>query len=202
MTDFTFATFAAKNENDVDIFNLNRIVIAPGRFNPPHRGHKFMFERLKETARELKATPVVIIVDTGKICERNPLDGETRELYIKEMFPGVKTIIAKNPYDAVVSLHEDGMLPVGGVCGADRASSYKGMIGRIFGDVVMEQYHDEVLHRDPDSDDIAGISASLLRESVKQGNIAKFRTMVDLDRMHANDLFDMIKKGMEIEDGD
>ena len=195
MSAFNLTNFISESTEDVDTTDMKKIVIAPGRFNPPHRGHKSMFETLSSVSEQLNAIPVIIIVDSGKYDERNPLTGSVREEYINKMYPDVITVIAKNPYDAVVGLHDVGFIPVGGVCGKDRADSYKQMIGRIFGESIKDQYHDEILKRDPESDDIAGISASKVRESVKDGNRAAFRTMVDLPREDANALFNLIEIG-------
>ena len=118
----------------LDTSNDAPVVIAPGRFNPPTRGHQQMIRELVALGQQLNAKPVIIVVDSGKQDDRNPLSGEVRKEYLQKMFPSIDIHIAKNPYEAVYDLHDKhGEVPVGGVTGLDRADSYKKMIGRIFG---------------------------------------------------------------------
>lgn len=181
-----------------DVSDFTKIVISPGRFNPPHRGHKLMIDKLIALGKKLNAEPVVLVIDSGKYGPKNPLTGEIRKKYLSKMFPGVRVEIAKNPYDAVYDLADKHkMVPVGGVTGADRGKSYQAMVGRIFGDKVKEDYEAEVLHRDPDaSDDVAGASATKAREAAKAGDVAKFRALTGLEDKEARDLIKQLVKGM------
>jgi nicotinamide mononucleotide adenylyltransferase len=172
-----------------------RVVISPGRFNPPHLGHKLLIDTLKKLGRDLNATPVVIVVDSGKRDARNPLSGDIRKKYLSKMFPDVQLVTAHNPYDAVEQLHTaHNMIPVGGVTGSDRADSYKKMVGRIFGKDAEQQYHSEVLHRDPDAEgNVAGVSASKVREAALNNDVVKVRAMTGLNYDDATQLIEMIR---------
>ncbi len=184
----------------LDTTNDQPVVIAPGRFNPPTRGHHLMIRELVELGQRLNAKPVVIVVDSGKYNERNPLTGEVRKQVLQKMFPGIDIHIAKNPYEAVYDLHDKHQeVPVGGVTGADRADSYKKMIGRIFGSAEEEQYQAKVLHRDPDSDnDVAGVSGTKAREAASRNDEGSFRAMTGLDHDDAVALMAQIRKGMGV----
>lgn len=176
------------------------IVIAPGRFSPPHRGHKLVIDKLVALGERLNAQPVVLIIDSGKYGPKNPLKGEVRKEYLQKMFPGMRFEVYKNPYEAVADLSEtEQLLPVGGVAGQDRGNNYKGMVGRIFGNKIMNEYHSEVLYRDPDanSDDIKGISATKARKAAIEGNVAAFRAMTGLDDKDSRTLIKLLVDGME-----
>lgn len=175
-----------------DIAKRKRVVISPGRFNPPHLGHKLMVTKLLELAKKKDAEPYIIVVDSGKRDEKNPLDGETRVTYLRKMFPKVNIVVAKNPYDAVEMLMEKGFVPAGGVTGSDRADSYKKMVGRIFGKEVQDEYEAKILARDPDADGVTGISASKVRAAAKAGETNKVRAMTGLNNDEAVDLIKKI----------
>ncbi|MCA9040823.1 MAG: adenylyltransferase/cytidyltransferase family protein, partial [Planctomycetaceae bacterium] len=64
-----------------------------GKFMPPHLGHQYLFEFAREYVDEL-----AIVVET----ERNqPIPGELRYSWVKEMFPTVNVLhlTDENPQD-------------------------------------------------------------------------------------------------------
>ncbi len=193
------AKFIAEADKVKDFSEHTPIVIAPGRFNPPHRGHKLVIDKLVTLGEKLDAQPVVLIIDSGKYGPKNPLTGEVRKAYLEKMFPEMRYEVYKNPYEGVEHLSEtEKLIPVGGVAGADRGSNYKGMVGRIFGEQIMNEYHSEVLYRNPDAEnDIAGISATKAREAAMEGNIAAFRAMTGLDDDDSRTLIKLLVDGME-----
>lgn len=201
MLDFRTYTIITETEKEkLDTSNDRPVVIAPGRFNPPTRGHMLMIRELIALGQQLNAKPVIIVVDSKKYDERNPLTGEVRKEFLQKMFPMIDIHIAKNPYEAVFDLHDQHQeVPVGGVTGADRADSYKAMIGRIFGPEEMERYEAKVLHRDPDSDkDVAGVSGTKAREAAARDDEGSFRAMTGLGHEDAIKLMALVRKGMGI----
>ncbi len=71
--------FLKEVEDFGDVSKFKKIVIAPGRFNPPHLGHKLMIDKLVELGKKLDAEPVVLIIDSGKYGPKNPLPGKVRQ---------------------------------------------------------------------------------------------------------------------------
>ncbi len=197
-----FAQFIAESDKIKDYSEHKPIVIAPGRFNPPHRGHKLVIDKLVELGEKLEAQPVVLVIDSGKYGPKNPLTGSVRKAYLEKMFPEMRFEVYKNPYEAVEQLSEtEKLIPIGGVAGADRGSNYKGMVGRIFGEQIMNEYHSEVLYRDPDADssDIKGISATKAREAAMEGDVAAFRAMTGLDDQDSKNLIKLLVDGMKLD---
>ena len=189
-----------ENDKFRDASRYAPIVIAPGRFNPPHRGHKLIIDKLVALSEKLDAQPVVLIIDSGKYGPKNPLSGEVRKEYLQKMFPEIRFEVFKNAFEAVIKLAEkDQLVPVGGVAGQDRGTAYKGMVGQIFGDDVKNRYLSEVLHRDPDSDstDVKGISATRARQAAMEGDIAAFRAMTGFADEEAKTLMKLLVDGME-----
>ena len=197
-----FAQFIAESDKIKDYSEHKPIVIAPGRFNPPHRGHKLVIDKLVELSEKLEAQPVVLVIDSGKYGPKNPLTGSVRKSYLEKMFPEMRFEVYKNPYQAVAQLSEtEKLIPVGGVAGVDRGNNYKGMVGQIFGEKIMNEYHSEVLYRDPDADssDIKGISATKAREAAMEGDVAAFRAMTGLDDEDSRNLIKLLVDGMELD---
>ncbi|KKM90980.1 hypothetical protein LCGC14_1233150 [marine sediment metagenome] len=189
-----------ENDKFRDASRYAPIVIAPGRFNPPHRGHKLIIDKLVALSEKLDAQPVVLIIDSGKYGPKNPLSGEVRKEYLQKMFPEIRFEVFKNAFEAVIELaQKDRLVPIGGVTGRDRGNAYKGMISQIFGDDIGKKYLSEVIHRDPDSDsaDIKGISATRARQAAIEGDIAAFRAMTGFADEEAKTLMKLLVNGME-----
>lgn len=195
----SFIQFVAESDEIKDFSEHKPIVIAPGRFNPPHRGHKLVIDKLVALGEKLEAQPVVLVIDSEKYGPKNPLTGGVRKAYLQKMFPEMRFEVYKNPYDAVDSLSEqEKLIPIGGVAGEDRGNSYKGMVGRIFNEQIMNEYQSEVLHRDLDADstDIAGISGTKAREAALQEDVPAFRAMTGLELNDARELMKLLVDGM------
>ena len=196
--------FLAEDDKFKDMSQHSPIVIAPGRFNPPHRGHKLIIDKLVALGEKLGAQPVVLIIDSGKYGPKNPLSGDVRKEYLQKMFPEMRFEVFQNPYDAVVDLAEkEQLIPVGGVAGADRGENYRGMVGRIFGENAKKNYLSEVLYRNPDSDseDIKGISATKARKAALEGDVAAFRAMTGFGDDESRTLMKLLVDGIETDVG-
>ena len=195
----SLSQFLTEADEIKDFTEHKPIVIAPGRFNPPHRGHKLIIDKLVTLGERLGAQPVVLIIDSGKYGPKNPLSGEVRKAYLQKMFPEMRFEVFKNPYEAVAELSEkEKLIPVGGVAGEDRGNNYKGMVGRIFGEQIMNEYQSEVLHRDPDAEveDIKGISGTKARWAALEGDVPAFRAMTGLNDKDARELMKLLVDGM------
>lgn len=192
--------FLSESEQPKDFSEHKPIVIAPGRYNPPHRGHKLVIDKLVALGESLNARPVVLIIDSGRYGPNNPLTGEVRKQYLQKMFPEMQFEVYRNPFEAVADLAETRKLvPVGGVAGTDRGDSYKGMVGRIFGESIKENYRSEVLHRDPDAEDAKGFSGTKVREAATEGDVAAIRAMTGLSDEDARSLQKLLIDGMGLD---
>ena len=194
MVDISFKSFLTETTSEYDTFDMKRVVIAPGRYNPPHRGHSRIIEQLQTQCEALDATPVIVVIDSGKYDSRNPLDGNTRVELLEKIYPNIEKIVSQNAYGAMLEMQKRKMLPVCGVTGTDRKAAYKQVVGSVFGESIGEQFVSDSLYRDPDSEELVGISGTKVREAVMNGERCKFRTMVDFDTDDANDLFERLRE--------
>jgi cytidyltransferase-like protein len=70
---------------------MNSVVFTYGRFNPPHKGHRVMIEKVIETARKTNKTPVIVVSHSYGNA-KNPLPIENKMRILRSWFPGVTII--------------------------------------------------------------------------------------------------------------
>ncbi len=153
---------------------FKRVVMAPGRFQPPHGGHEAMIKQLVSFGRKMKAEPVILVVSGSKQSDKNPLAGGVRVQALRSVFKGMMVIEAKNPFAAVEELYKKKMVPVGIVAGSDRASDYK-RVGDFY---QISDFKTDALKRDPDAEGIASFSATRVRERVADNDLEGFLKMM------------------------
>ena len=153
---------------------FKRVVMAPGRFQPPHGGHEAMIKQLVSFGRKMKAEPVILVVSGSKQSDKNPLVAGVRVQALRSVFKGVMVIEAKNPFAAVEELYKKKMVPAGIVAGSDRANDYK-RVGDFY---QIPDFKTEGLKRDPDAEGIASFSATRVRERVADNDLEGFLKMM------------------------
>jgi FAD synthase len=153
---------------------FKRVVMAPGRFQPPHGGHEAMIKQLVSFGRKMKAEPVIVVVSGSTQSEKNPLAGGVRVQALRSVFKGIMVIEAKNPFEATEQLFKKKMVPVGIVAGSDRANDYK-RLGDFY---QIPGFKTDSLKRDPDAEGIASFSATRVRERVADNDLAGFLKMM------------------------
>jgi hypothetical protein len=122
------------------------VVFTYGRFQPPHSGHQRLINHIHERARELHATPYVIVsssctskwfssatykkqqkANTFKNCKDindNPLTMKQKLKYLRKMFPTTKFIPADkygvNIFNVLGNMRDKGYTKFVGLFGSDR----------------------------------------------------------------------------------
>jgi len=162
------------NFSSSDAAGFKRVVLAPGRFQPPHGGHEAVIKQLVSFGRKMKAEPVIVVVSGSSQSDKNPLSGGVRVQSLRSVFKGIKVLEAKNPFDATEQLFKKKMVPVGIVAGSDRANDYK-RVGDFY---QIPGFKTEALKRDPDAEGIASFSATRVRERVAEGDLKGFLKMM------------------------
>ena len=134
--------------------NPNKIVIFTyGRFQPPHSGHQKLINHIHEKARELHATPYVIVsssctdkwfssltykkqqkANTFENCKDindNPLTMKQKLKYLRKMFPTTKFIRADkygvNIFNVLGNMRDKGYTKFVGLFGSDRKPVFENM---------------------------------------------------------------------------
>ena len=183
------------------------IVIVFGRFNPPTIGHKRLIDA---SAREAKRAgyDLKIFPSRTQDKKKNPLDPGMKINYMKQMFPDYEENIqndaeANTIFDVLTNSYGEGYKNATIMVGQDRLAEFQGLAQKYNGSDLYNFDNIMVMSggtRDPDSDDVTGMSASKMRNFVTQGNFQSFAQGIPdtLKPMQKRELFNMVGKAMGV----
>ena len=148
-----------------------------GRFNPPTTGHELLINKVKEFAG---GGDYFIFPSHSQDKKKNPLSAEQKVKFMKQMYSSHKDAIV---YDAQVRdaikalkwLEDNGYTDAIFVVGSDRVPAFQ----------FIKQYNGKDYNmntveiksageRDPDADDVSGMSASKMRKAVQDMDLDTF----------------------------
>lgn len=155
-----------------------KIVFAFVRFQPPTIGHELLITTVKETA-EKNHCPYVIYVSKTQDHKKNPLSIEQKMMYLNKLFPGTNFVAAgpttRTPIEAAKELNgkfTDLIL----VAGSDRAQlrdTLKAYNGKEYNYNSIDFV--SAGDRDPDADDVSGVSGTNVRQLAVDGDYKSFK---------------------------
>ena len=183
------------------------LTIAFGRFNPPTTGHEKLLDTVASSSDD---DDYMIVPSRSQDQKKNPLDADTKVSVMQKMFPKHKNKIVNDAnnrtiFDVLKKAHTDGYANVRIVGGGDRvkefdklANDYNGKLYQFDNLEVMSAGD-----RDPDSDDVTGMSASKQRKAAAENDIKAFMKGVpkSLSQKDAEQLFKKIRTAMNIKEG-
>ena len=183
------------------------LTIAFGRFNPPTTGHEKLLDTVASSSDD---NDYMIIPSRTQDKKKNPLDADTKVSVMQKMFPKHKDKIVndannKTIFDVLKKAHTDGYANVRILGGADRVKEFEKLTGNYNGKLY--QFDNLEIKsagdRDPDSEDITGMSASKQRKAAAEGDIKTFMKGVpkSLSQKDAEELFKKIRTAMNIKEG-
>lgn len=181
------------------------VVFAFGRFNPPTTGHQLLVEFVKKLASQKRADHL-IYASRSHDEKKNPLTLDRKLHYLGLMFPGTNFAGASAAQPtfiqaaaAINSRYRNLVM----VAGSDRVPEYKKILEKYNG---KDFNYDSIQvvsagERDPDSDDVSGMSASKMRALAQKGNFEQFKQgvpsrMRDID---ARRMMNDVREGMGLE---
>ena len=183
------------------------LTIAFGRFNPPTTGHGKLLDTVASNSDE---GDYVIVPSRSQDKKKNPLDADTKIAVMQKMFPNHKDKIVNDQanrtiFDVLKKAHTDGYSNVRILGGADRVNEYEKLANNYNGKLYAFD-NVEVMSagdRDPDSDDVTGMSASKQRKAAAEGDLKTFMKGVpnSLNQKDAEELYNKIRKAMNIKEG-
>jgi len=150
--------------------------MAFGRMNPPTTGHEKLVAKIKSEARKNRATPMLFL-SHSQDKKKNPLSYEDKIKYTKKAFGNiVKKTNARTIIEVAKLLEKkyDELIVIGG---SDRIVDFQKLLDQYNG----KEYAFEKItvvsagERDPDSDDVSGMSASKLRQLAATGKVKEFK---------------------------
>jgi len=177
-----------------------------GRFNPPTAGHgKLVDKLLKATKGGYK--PVIYTSHTID-PRKNPLSYKDKIKWLRKFFKKVTVVDtpAGTIFFIVTDLYDKGFNHIRMVVGSDRVGEFDKLINHYNGSYGRHGHYNfekiEVVsagERDPDADDVSGMSASKMRMFADKGDFDEFSKGVpSRNKRDAEGLWKDVRKGMGI----
>ena len=186
------------------------VVFTFGRFNPPTNGHEKLINKVASLA---KGNNYRVYASKSQDPKKNPLDFNTKIKTMRKMFPKHGRNImsdkdVRNALDILVKLYDQGFTKVTMVVGSDRVNEFSALTNKYNGIKSrhgMYNFEDGINvvsagERDPDSDDVSGMSASKMRAAAADNDYASFAKGLPSGFKDGKDLFDNLRKAMGIKE--
>ena len=165
-----------------------------GRFNPPTTGHEVLINKVKEFAG---TGDYFVFPSHSQDKKKNPLDVESKVYLMKKMFPDhTNSIIleaqVRDAIKALKWLEDKGYTDAIFVVGSDRVPAFQ----------FIKQYNGKDYNmntveiksagqRDPDADDVTGMSASKVRQAAVEGDVKTVKSGLPDSVNKDNDFVEM-----------
>ena len=182
-----------------------------GRMNPPTTGHEKL---MNELSKKSGKNPYRVYLSQSTDKKKNPLDFKYKVKTVRKFFPKhARSVMldkkVKNVFDAVTEMYNDGFKNITMVVGSDRINEfntllkkYNGVKGRHglynFNKINVISAGD----RDPDADDISGMSASKMRSLANEGDFTQFSQGLprNVSNADAKKVYNEVRKGMGLKE--
>ena len=159
-------------------------VFAFGRFNPPTIGHQKLIEKVQSMASQVNGKGYLFLTHTQN-NKKDPLTFQEKQAYIQQFYPelvigdpSVKTLV-----QALQKIQAEGRTRVIMIAGDDRVMEFQKFLNQYNGNPdkqgnIPYKFDDVQVvsagQRDPDADDVEGVSASKARELAAKGQWHEF----------------------------
>ena len=185
-----------------------KVVITFGRFQPPHIGHKKIVDRVADLA---KGNDYRIFVSQTHDKKTNPLEYSTKIKFLRKLFPKHgRNIIedrgVKSMFDALKRVYSQGYTSVVIVVGSDRVEEFAKVVNKYNGDISPALYNFQTISvvsggdRDPDADNVSGMSSTKLRRAAIEGNFSEFSKGLPDDFKDGLDLMNAVRAGLGLKE--
>jgi nicotinic acid mononucleotide adenylyltransferase len=184
---------------------MKKVVFSFGRMNPPTSGHQKLVTKLKTVAKQ-KQADVKLYLSHTQNNKKDPLDYNTKISIAKKAFGDLVTSsTAKTIIEVLKELQSKGYTDIFMVVGSDRVKDFSTLINKYNG----KEYRFNSIQvvsagqRDPDAEDVSGMSASKMRAFAKEGNFKGFKEGLPPSvKGDAKAIFDKLRSIMENEELD
>jgi len=183
---------------------MKKVTFTFGRFNPPTTGHALLVNKLKALGR---GGDILLFSSHSRDNLKNPLPHNIKVKYLRKFFG--KIVVDANVrtvFEIANELQKRNYTHVNMVVGSDRVNEFKNLLHKYNGVKARHGYYkfDEINilsagERDPDADDVSGMSASKMRMFAEKGDFASFAEGVpSRNKRDAEALYKDVRKGMGI----
>lgn len=182
-----------------------------GRMNPPTTGHEKLLNKVAQAAG---SNPYRVYVSQSQDAKKNPLTYEQKIKFMRKLFPKhARSIIMdksiRNVFEIATALYNDGFKNIVMVVGQDRIREFETLLNKYNGEKARHGFYNfdsiDVISagdRDPDADDVSGMSASKQRKSASENDFQTFSLGVPKGASEAlaKELFNAIRSGMGLKE--
>jgi len=182
-----------------------------GRMNPPTTGHEKL---MNELAKKSGKHPYRVYLSQSKDNKKNPLDFKYKVKTVRKFFPKHARQVmldrnVKNVFDAVTEIYNDGYKNVSMVVGSDRVNEFKTLLNKYNGKKGRHGLYNfskinviSAGDRDPDADDVSGMSASKMRKLASDGDFTQFSQGLprSVSNNEAKKVYNEVRRGMGLKE--
>ena len=177
------------------------VAISFGRLNPPTTGHQKLVDKIKSVAKS-KSADAQIYLSHSQDKKKNPLSYKDKSRIAKKAFGNIVQVSNARTIMQVLADLDGKYDEVYVVVGSDRVSEFDKLVQKYNG----KDYNYKKLEvvsageRDPDADDVSGMSASKLRKLAIDGDYKAFKGGVPsgLSDRDTKAMYDKIRKTMGV----
>ena len=182
-----------------------------GRMNPPTTGHEKL---MNELAKKSGKHSYRVYLSQSKDNKKNPLDFKYKVKTVRKFFPKHARQVmldrnVRNVFDALTEIYNDGYKNVSMVVGSDRVNEFKTLLNKYNGKKGRHGLYNfnkinviSAGDRDPDADDVSGMSASKMRKLASDGDFTQFSQGLprSVSNNEAKKVYNEVRKGMGLKE--
>lgn len=175
-------------------------VISFGRMNPPTIGHELLVNKVKDIANIIDADPLIYL-SHKQDSKKNPLPYLSKFFLAKTAFGHSVQLTDANTIIKVLQQLEEEYDNIVYVAGSDRLDEFEDLLHRYNG----KDYNYKSImvvsagDRDPDSDDVDGMSASKMRRAAIDGASNTFESgLPDSLKYMSHIIMNEVRKGLTV----
>tara|TARA_X000000950_G_scaffold288421_1_gene405106 strand:- start:7003 stop:8247 length:1245 start_codon:yes stop_codon:yes gene_type:complete len=175
-----------------------------GRFNPPTTGHALLVNKLKKLPGDK-----LLFSSHSNDKLKNPLPHKVKIKYLRKFFGkqvGVPDANVRTVFEIASALQKKGYEKVNMMVGSDRVREFDNLLNKYNGVKARHGFYKfkeiniiSAGERDPDADDVSGMSASKMRAYAETGDLKNFSLGVpSRNKRDIEQLYKDVRKGMGI----
>lgn len=175
-------------------------VLGWGRMNPITIGHEKLVNKIKSVARSEGGDPILFLTHSQD-AKKNPLTYDDKYMLATKAFG---RLVRKSKSKTIIQAAQELQRKYKNivlVVGQDRVKTFEDLLNKYNG----KDYNFDSIKvvsagdRDPDADDVTGMSASKMRALAKDGDMESFaKGLPKKLKSSAKDVYDMVRGGMKI----
>ena len=182
-----------------------------GRMNPPTTGHEKL---MNELAKKSGKNSYKVFLSQSQDKKKNPLPYQEKVKMVRKFFPKHARQVMldkkiKNVFDVATRLFNEGYKNLTMVVGSDRVTEFNTLLNKYNGVKGRHGLYNfnrintiSAGDRDPDADDVTGMSASKMRKVAAEGNFSQFTQGLprNVSNAEAKRVYNQVRKGMGLKE--